>query len=144
MIPTIRLHSQQLINPVFNNPKDLVSWMGGIQAQDYTMSKWAIGIRLKVGNLQTVNEALAKGDILRIHVMRPTWHYVAAEDIRWMLKLSSRRIITANDSFAKSREQDISVDIYNKANRLLENQKRITFPSGERIPHFFLRTVSNL
>ncbi len=40
MIPTIRLHSQQLINPVFNNPKDLVSWMGGIQAQDYTMSKW--------------------------------------------------------------------------------------------------------
>ena len=85
MIPTIRLHSQQLINPVFNNPKDLVSWMGGIQAQDYTMSKWAIGIRLKAGNLQTVNEALAKGDILRIHVMRPTWHYVAAEDIRWML-----------------------------------------------------------
>ena len=76
MIPTIRLHSQQLINPVFNNPKDLVSWMGGIQAQDYTMSKWAIGIRLKAGNLQTVNEALAKGDILRIHVMRPTWHYV--------------------------------------------------------------------
>lgn len=57
MIPTIRLHSQQLINPVFNNPKDLVSWMGGIQAQDYTMSKWAIGIRLKAGNLQTVNEA---------------------------------------------------------------------------------------
>lgn len=44
----------------FNNPKDLVSWMGGIQAQDYTMSKWAIGIRLKAGNLQTVNEALAK------------------------------------------------------------------------------------
>ena len=64
MIPTIRLHSQQLINPVFNNPKDLVSWMGGIQAQDYTMSKWAIGIRLKAGNLQTVNEALAKGDII--------------------------------------------------------------------------------
>lgn len=82
--------------------------------------QWAIGIRLKAGNLQTVNEALAKGDILRIHVMRPTWHYVAAEDIRWMLKLSSRRIITANDSFAKSRGQDISVDIYNKANRLLE------------------------
>ena len=39
MIPTIRLHSQQLINPDLNNPKDLVSWMGSIQAQDYTMSK---------------------------------------------------------------------------------------------------------
>ena len=33
----------------------------------------------RAGNLQTVNEALAKGYILRIHVMRPTRHYVAAE-----------------------------------------------------------------
>ena len=57
--------------------------------------------------------------------MRPTRHYVAAEDIRWTLKLSSRRIITANHSFAKSREQDISVDIYNKANRLLEIKREL-------------------
>ena len=49
MIPTIRLHSQQLINPVFNNPKDLVSWMGGIQAQDYTMSKW-VGCIFLIGS----------------------------------------------------------------------------------------------
>lgn len=120
MIPTIRLHSQQLVNPQFDNPKDLVSWMGAIQAQDYGMSKWAIGLRLKSGTLETVNEALQKGEILRTHVMRPTWHYVAAEDIRWMLKLSARRIIAANDSFAKDRGQDISTTIYNKANALLE------------------------
>lgn len=61
MIPAIRLHSQQLANPDFDSPKDLVSWMGAIQAQDYTMSKWAIGIRLKSGTLQMVNEALQKG-----------------------------------------------------------------------------------
>lgn len=120
MIPTIRLHSQQLVNPQFDNPKDLVSWMGAIQAQDYGMSKWAIGLRLKSGTLETVNEALQKGEILRTHVMHPTWHYVAAEDIRWMLKLSARRIIAANDSFAKDRGQDISTTIYNKANALLE------------------------
>lgn len=120
MIPTIRLHSQQLANPYFNHPKDLVSWMGAIQAQDYAMSKWAVGIRLKSGTLQAVNEALQKGEILRTHVMRPTWHYVAAEDIRWMLKLSARRIIAANDTYAKDRGQDISTELYNKANALLE------------------------
>lgn len=120
MIPTIRLHSQQLQNPAFDNPKDLVSWMGAIQAQDYAMSKWAIGIRLKSGNLQMVSKALQKGEILRTHVMRPTWHYIVAEDIRWMLKLSSQRIIAANDSFAKGQGQDISTAIYNKANNLLE------------------------
>lgn len=62
MIPAIRLHSQQLVNPDFDSPKDLVSWMGAIQAQDYTMSKWAVGIRLKSGTLQMVNEALQKGE----------------------------------------------------------------------------------
>lgn len=62
MIPAIRLHSQQLANPDFDSPKDLVSWMGAIQAQDYTMSKWAVGIRLKSGTLQMVNEALQKGE----------------------------------------------------------------------------------
>ena len=82
MIPTIRLHSQQLINPVFNNPKDLVSWMGGIQAQDYTMSKWAIGIRLKAGNLQTVNEATKKdmkGLDAITHHLRSSWEVLRAD-----------------------------------------------------------------
>ena len=37
--------------------------------------------------------------------MRPTWHLVAAEDIRWMLKLSAGRIISANESYAKGRRQ---------------------------------------
>lgn len=49
MIPTIRLHSQQLVNPCFNTPKELINWMGAMQAQDYAMSKWAVGIRLKSG-----------------------------------------------------------------------------------------------
>ena len=54
--------------------------MGAIQAQEYEMAKWAIGIRLRSSSLETVNEALYKGDILRTHVMRPTWHFVAAEE----------------------------------------------------------------
>ena len=69
--------------------------MGAIRAQEYEMAKWAIGIRLRSSSLEKVNEALYKGDILRTHVMRPTWHFVAAEDIRWMLMLSSERIKAA-------------------------------------------------
>ena len=91
MITHIRVASQQLEQPRFESPKELVSWMGAIQAQEYEMAKWAIGIRLRSSSLEKVNEALYKGDILRTHVMRPTWHFVAAEDIRWMLMLSSER-----------------------------------------------------
>ena len=71
MITHIRVASQQLEQPRFESPKELVSWMGAIQAQEYEMAKWAIGIRLRSSSLETVNEALYKGDILRTHVMRP-------------------------------------------------------------------------
>lgn len=85
-IPKLRLLNQQLANPLFHSPKELVSWMGAVQAQDYAMAKWAVGMRLASATVRTVEEALQKGEILRTHVMRPTWHLVAAEDIRWMLK----------------------------------------------------------
>lgn len=42
-IPNIRLLNQQLLNPLFREPKELVSWMGAMQAQNYSMVKWAVG-----------------------------------------------------------------------------------------------------
>ena len=119
-IPNIRLLNQQLSNPLFREPKELVSWMGAMQAQNYSMVKWAVGMRLKSATIQTVEKALHEGEILRTHVMRPTWHLVAAEDIRWMLKLSAQRIISANDSFAKGYDLDIPNEVYTKAHDLLE------------------------
>ncbi|WP_302567651.1 DNA glycosylase AlkZ-like family protein, partial [Culturomica massiliensis] len=88
----MRFRSQQLATPAFKCPRDLVAWMGAVQAQDYDMSKWAVGMRIEGGTLRMVNEALEKGEIVRTHIMRPTWHWVAGEDIRWMLKLSGARI----------------------------------------------------
>ena len=119
-IPNIRLLNQQLVNPLFHEPKELVSWMGAMQAQNYPMVKWAVGMRLKSATIQAVEKALREGEILRTHVMRPTWHLVAAEDIRWMLKLSAQRIILANDSFAKGYDLDIPDELYAKGHQLLE------------------------
>ena len=64
-IPNIRLQNQQLLNPLFCQPKELVSWLGAMQAQNYSMVKWAVGMRLKSATIQTVEEALRKGEILR-------------------------------------------------------------------------------
>ena len=55
MITHIRVASQQLEQPRFESPKELVSWMGAIQAQEYEMAKWAIGIRLRSSSLETAN-----------------------------------------------------------------------------------------
>jgi adenine-specific DNA-methyltransferase len=64
-IPKLRLLNQQLANPLFHSPKELVSWMGAVQAQDYAMVKWAVGMRLASATVRTVEEALQKGAILR-------------------------------------------------------------------------------
>ena len=45
-VSRIRLANQQVSASEFRTPGEIVSWMGAMQAQDYNMSKWAIGIRL--------------------------------------------------------------------------------------------------
>ena len=96
--------NQQLVTPAFERAGELVGWMGAMQAQDYAMVKWAVGLRLRQGSLATVNEALQRGEIVRMHVMRPTWHLVAGEDIRWMLKLSGLRVKNVIDLWSKGKE----------------------------------------
>lgn len=39
-----------------------------------------------------IERAFDQGQILRTHVMRPTWHFVAPADIRWMLELTAPRV----------------------------------------------------
>ncbi len=97
----IRLHAQQLVAPQFDDPAELIRWMGMVQAQEYSSAKWAVALRLRTPAAAPVEEALREGRILRMHIMRPTWHFIAAEDVRWMLHLSARRIRAANASFAK-------------------------------------------
>ncbi len=127
MVGNIRMFSQQLVNPMFDNPKDLVSWMGAIQAQDCVMSKWAVGIRLKSPSLQQVEKLLESGEIVRTHVLRPTWHMVAAEDIRWMLKLNGKRLKSTCLSWGKSFgvDEKILSESSKRLEKMLENGRHL-------------------
>lgn len=118
-IPNIRTINQQLDCSSFSNAKDLVAWMGAMQAQDYTMAKWAIGIRLN-SNItdKEIEEAFNRGDILRTHVMRPTWHFVPNEDIRWMIKLTGQRM--KNSISLYFNKEGITAKLHLKINSLIE------------------------
>ncbi len=70
----MRLISQQISGTRFHTVKEIVGWMGAIQAQDYNMSKWAMGIRLPNSTEKIIDTAIDNGDILRTHLLRPTWH----------------------------------------------------------------------
>jgi hypothetical protein len=113
-----RLYSQQIAATKFKKAKDIVSWMGAMQAQDYNMCKWAVGIRLPGGTEKTIEAAIHKGEIIRTHVLRPTWHLVAAEDIHWMLALSAPKLKAS----LKGRHQQLELTdaIRKKSNSVIE------------------------
>jgi hypothetical protein len=123
-----RFQNQQLVNSTCKTPQALVSHMGAIQAQDYAMAKWAIGVRLPDSTDALVEKAIDEGDIIRTHILRPTWHFVAADDIRWMMQLTAPHVNRLANSMYKQLEMDGVLQ--NKTNkiltRLLEGGKQLT------------------
>jgi hypothetical protein len=101
-----RLHNQQLIDPRFQKPAEIVEWLVAMQAQEYAMAKWAIGLRLPQAKDDQIEKAFNKGEILRTHLMRPTWHFVAPKDIRWMLALTAPRVHAINAYWYRKLELD--------------------------------------
>jgi hypothetical protein len=87
-----RLANQHLSRPQFDQPVDMVARLGAVQAQDYAAAKWALGMRLTGATDASLDQAFNEGAILRTHVMRPTWHFVAPADIRWLLALTAPRV----------------------------------------------------
>jgi hypothetical protein len=82
-----RLVSQKLLETNSNSPEEIVRHLGAMQAQDYAMAKWAIGSRCDATEKE-IEEVINSGKIIRTHILRPTWHFVAATDIHWMLDVS--------------------------------------------------------
>src|SRR2546428_1952451 len=91
-----RLQSQRLVGTKFESPRDAVAWLVAVQAQDYPAAKWAVGHRLRSATDDDLERAFTRGDILRTHLLRPTWHFVTPADIRWLLMLTGPRVHVAN------------------------------------------------
>src|SRR5581483_6673074 len=100
-----RLYNQRLAGTPFERPEQAVRWLGAVQAQDYGGAKWAIGLRAECADA-AIDQAFAEGAILRTHAMRPTWHFVAPADLRWLLALTSPRVHAANAYYYRKLELD--------------------------------------
>lgn len=88
-------------------PADVVAWFGAVQAQDYHPAKWGVGQRL--GGTVTdagLDQAYAAGEIVRTHVLRPTWHFVTPADLRWLLELTGPRVHALNAYYYRQSELD--------------------------------------
>lgn len=118
-----RQYGQKLQGSDFTHPEQVVEYLGAMQAQEYAMAKWAIALRIK--NAITdhdIEKAFNDGDILRTHLLRPTWHFLARDDIRWMLDIAAPRVIANNGSMY--RKYGLDDKVFSKCFKVMEKMLR--------------------
>src|SRR5678815_644401 len=105
-IARIRLANQHIARPVFDDPAAVVQWFGAVQAQDYFGGLWALGLRTRGATEASVERAIDDRRVVRTWPMRGTLHFVAAADVRWMLRLLAPRVARA----ASARWRQLELD----------------------------------
>ena len=87
-----RLAAQRLTGEPCADVAAAVAWSGVVQAQEHAEALWSLAMRVGGVTSDDVQAACDRGEVLRTHVLRPTWHFVAAADLRWMLRLTGERL----------------------------------------------------
>jgi winged helix DNA-binding protein len=148
-----RLVTQRLAGATFKSPVEAVSWFCAVQSQDYAGAKWALGQRTGLSEA-ALDRAFDAGEILRTHVLRPTWHFVAPEDLRDLLALTGPRV--AAGLAGRWRELDLPAEVRSRATGVLVSaiaergpltraelgqalQHAGIDPAGQRLPHLLMQ-----
>jgi len=103
------MRNQRLWGPGLDTPEAVVRWLVAMQSQEFGPAKWAVGQRTAGATNAALGRPYAEGAILRTHILRPTWHFVAARDLRWLMALSGPRVHALNAFMDRRLELDASV-----------------------------------
>ncbi|SHF81444.1 Winged helix DNA-binding domain-containing protein [Fodinibius roseus] len=114
----LRLHNHQVESSDYSTPKALLEWMGAMQAQDYEMAKWAVGVRLPDATREDIEDAIENIRIIRTHLLRPTWHFISAEHFPWLLELSRPRVMIAIRS--RQKQLGLTDKVVSESNEVIE------------------------
>ena len=114
-----RMAAQCLSGPETSRaPEETVTRLGAVQAQDSAMTLWAVAVRTPGNSPAQVCQAIDDGRLVRTHILRPTWHLLAAKDLRWMLDLTGPRISRAAETW--HRQTGLSADVRSRARKVVE------------------------
>ena len=114
-----RLWSQNIEYHRYKSPSELVTWMGALQAQDYTGAKWSIGLRILGITDKNVEKALKNKSIVRTWAFRGTLHFVSSSDLLWILDILSPHIISRNNR--RYKQLNLDDETLSKSNDILYN-----------------------
>jgi hypothetical protein len=87
-----RLRTQRLVVPHLPTAAEVVALLLAVQAENPAQSAWAVAARTATPDAADLARLLHDGAVVRTHVLRPTWHYVAADDVAWLIELTAPRI----------------------------------------------------
>jgi hypothetical protein len=92
----LRIRTQRLAGSTLERAVDVVSLLTCVQAQESGHPFWSLGMRTAGLGQDEVKAELDAGTYLRTHILRPTWHYVAAADLRWIQAVTADRVQRLN------------------------------------------------
>ncbi len=116
-IGPLRLAAQGISTPRGSTPATVVAALGAMQAQDYLGALWSIGLRLTDATEVDVEKAIADRSLVRTWPMRGTLHFVAAADVRWMLKLLTPRVVAG--SAGRHRQLELDDAVFRRSTKVL-------------------------
>ena len=98
----LRLRVQGLRAPFDPSAPEVVRRFVAVQAQEFVPAQWGLAARIPIErrpDAASVAAALDRGEILRTHVLRPTWHFLHPADARWVMELSAERVHRQNGMY---------------------------------------------
>lgn len=134
-IALLRLAAQRIAGPGFATATDVVRWLAAAQAQDYPGAVTSIALRTESRTRQNVEAALTTGEVIRSWPMRGTLHFVVAEDLPWMLDLTTKRLLAG----AASRRAALGLDM-----PIIEHARQLAtdaLAGGRQLPRDTLQAI---
>jgi hypothetical protein len=90
-----RLGTQRLSSAPLPRAADAVRLLTCVQSQERDHAFFSLGLRTRKDRYAAVQREFDAGAFVRTHILRPTWHFVAPEDLRWILELTSPRVLAS-------------------------------------------------
>ena len=119
-IALLRLANQRIVVHKYESPAQVVRELCAVQAQDYPGALWSVALRTHGATHADVEAAIARREIIRTWPMRGTLHFVAPEDVRWMLKLMTPRVLSG--AAARERQLELDATVFAKGFAIFEKE----------------------